>query len=190
MVRVQLFPPFQIYASVAQLVEQRTENPRVVGSTPTGGTIRGHSSSGRAPPCQGGGSEFESRCPLQNKAFAGSQKACKLIWRHSQVVRQRTANPRFPGSNPGDASRKGTSFVYKAKDVPFHSLSKRKRLSCCIYIVRMTAEHYMSAVGASIARPVLGSRRTRLDNGIRRCCDSPIISCTADGQDCRPYKVY
>ena len=110
--------------------------------------------------------------------------------RHSQVVRQRTANPRFPGSNPGDASRKGTSFVYKAKDVPFHSLSKRKRLSCCIYIVRMTAEHYMSAVGASIARPVFGSRKIRIDNSIRRCCDSPIISCTADGQDCRPYKVY
>ena len=31
------------YASVAQLVEQRTENPRVVGSIPTGGT------SGRVP---------------------------------------------------------------------------------------------------------------------------------------------
>ena len=61
------------YASVAQLVEQRTENPRVVGSIPTGGTIRssfgrsrcGCSSSGRAPPCQGGGSEFEPRHPLQ-----------------------------------------------------------------------------------------------------------------------------
>ena len=29
------------YASVAQLVEQRTENPRVVGSIPTGGTTFG-----------------------------------------------------------------------------------------------------------------------------------------------------
>ena len=28
-----------VSASVAQLVEQRTENPRVVGSIPTGGTI-------------------------------------------------------------------------------------------------------------------------------------------------------
>ena len=28
-----------IFASVAQLVEQGTENPRVVGSIPTGGTI-------------------------------------------------------------------------------------------------------------------------------------------------------
>ena len=53
-------------ASVAQSVEQRTENPRVVGSIPTGGTkIKcGFSSSGRAPPCQGGGSEFEPRNPL------------------------------------------------------------------------------------------------------------------------------
>ena len=76
------------------MVEQRTENPRVVGSIPTGGTTRlhletirlrpvrhrafllgddrairqrficGRSSSGRAPPCQGGGSEFEPRRPL------------------------------------------------------------------------------------------------------------------------------
>ena len=29
----------RLFASVAQLVEQRTENPRVVGSIPTGGTI-------------------------------------------------------------------------------------------------------------------------------------------------------
>ena len=30
--------------------------------------MRGHSSFGRAPPCQGGGSEFESRCPLQRRS--------------------------------------------------------------------------------------------------------------------------
>ena len=58
----------QMCASVAQSVEQGTENPRVVGSIPTGGTtikyISGFSSSGRAPPCQGGGSEFEPRNPL------------------------------------------------------------------------------------------------------------------------------
>ena len=29
-----------------------------------------------------------------------------LIWRHSQAVRQRTANPRFPGPIPGGASKK------------------------------------------------------------------------------------
>ena len=55
----------QRYAFVAQLVEQRTENPRVVGSIPTEGTICGFSSSGRARPCQGRGSEFEPRNPLQ-----------------------------------------------------------------------------------------------------------------------------
>ena len=32
--------PGRHYASVAQLVEQGTENPRVVGSIPTGGTIK------------------------------------------------------------------------------------------------------------------------------------------------------
>ena len=56
------------YASVAQLVEQGTENPRVVGSIPTGGTtFRGFSSFGRAPPCQGGGGGFEPRNPLQKR---------------------------------------------------------------------------------------------------------------------------
>ena len=59
-------------ASVAQLVEQGTENPRVVGSIPTGGTILpnregkcGFSSFGRARPCQGRGGGFEPRNPLQ-----------------------------------------------------------------------------------------------------------------------------
>ena len=35
-------PGRQLHASVAQLVEQRTENPRVVGSIPTGGTSGTH----------------------------------------------------------------------------------------------------------------------------------------------------
>ena len=65
-------PGRHLHASVAQLVEQRTENPRVVGSIPTGGTInrersrfRGFSSFGRARPCQGRGGGFEPRNPLQ-----------------------------------------------------------------------------------------------------------------------------
>ena len=65
--------PGRDFASVAQLVEQGTENPRVIGSIPSGGTkqetmfivLCGFSSSGRAPPCQGGGSGFEPRNPLQ-----------------------------------------------------------------------------------------------------------------------------
>ena len=35
---MRISPHGSQYASVAQLVEQRTENPRVVGSIPTGGT--------------------------------------------------------------------------------------------------------------------------------------------------------
>ena len=58
------------FAQIAQLVEQGTENPRVAGSIPALGTTCGHSSSGRAPPCQGGGSEFEPRNPLQYGAIA------------------------------------------------------------------------------------------------------------------------
>ena len=62
-------PGRQFDASVAQSVEQRTENPRVVGSIPTGGTtFRGFSSFGRAPPCQGGGGGFEPRNPLHSRA--------------------------------------------------------------------------------------------------------------------------
>ena len=49
------------------MVEQRTENPRVVGSIPTGSTTCGLSSSGRAPPCQGEGRGFESRLALLSK---------------------------------------------------------------------------------------------------------------------------
>ena len=76
-------------ASVAQSVEQGTENPRVIGSIPIGGTsqgnpagfpICGRSSSGRAPPCQGGGSEFEPRRPLHN----GAAKVAP-IWPGSSV---------------------------------------------------------------------------------------------------------
>ena len=65
-------------AQIAQLVEQRTENPRVVGSIPTEGTICGCSSSGRAPPCQGGGSGFEPRHPLHlEEALKGSKRSVR-----------------------------------------------------------------------------------------------------------------
>ena len=80
-------------APVAQLVEQRIENPRVVGSTPTGGTIN----AGVAHPVER---------HLAKVEVASSSLVARSRWRHSQVVRQWTANPRFPGSNPGGASRK------------------------------------------------------------------------------------
>ena len=110
------------FASVAQLVEQETENLRVVGSIPTGGTICGFSSSGRAPPCQGGGSEFEPRNPLQHKGRLRTIKRPIFIRHHSQAVRQRSAKPLFPGSIPGGASKNpvhvsGRDFYL----LPFHS---------------------------------------------------------------------
>ena len=92
--------------SLAQLGEHLPYKQRVIGSSPivsTSGLVVqlvrtlpchgrgrgfeshpdrhcGFSSSGRAPPCQGGGSEFEPRNPLQ-------------YWRYSQVVRQGSATP-------------------------------------------------------------------------------------------------
>ena len=93
--RFEPVPGRQFFASVAQSVEQGTENPRVIGSIPIGGTILcGRSSSGRAPPCQGGGSEFEPRHPLQLKRLHYLKPFA--IWHHSQVVRQRSATPLSP----------------------------------------------------------------------------------------------
>ena len=92
---------FSSFASVAQLVEQWTENPRVVGSTPTGGTICGCSSSGRAPPCQGGGSEFEPRHPLQNGsirnalAFLIFSEFHMVTWPSGKAKVCKTFIPRF-----------------------------------------------------------------------------------------------
>ena len=58
--------PDRHYASVAQSVEQGTENPCVGGSIPPGSTLQFMREwlSGRASPCQGERREFESRLPL------------------------------------------------------------------------------------------------------------------------------
>lgn len=55
----------------------------------------GFSSSGRASPCQGEGSEFESRNPLH---IIENTQLCFLLilWHHSQEVRQRSATPLSP----------------------------------------------------------------------------------------------
>ena len=55
----------ETYSSIAQSVEQGTENPRVGGSIPPLSTTKlnklwSHSSVGRAPALQAGGQEFES----------------------------------------------------------------------------------------------------------------------------------
>ena len=112
--------PIQVatFASVAQLVEQRTENPRVVGSIPTGGTTIkqsahvpivwyspffasipcGFSSFGRAPPCQGGGGGFEPRNPLQKINTGVFFDACYADLAH--LVERHLAKVEVAGSSP------------------------------------------------------------------------------------------
>ena len=108
------------FASVAQSVEQWTENPRVVGSIPTGGTNDNQQAGQRTllfiVIC---GSDSVVECHLAKVKVASSNLVsrstkvpmCRLrgvnvsTRRHSQVVRQRSAKPSFPGSNPGGASK-------------------------------------------------------------------------------------
>ena len=101
--------PGRHYASVAQSVEQGTENPRVIGSIPIGGTsqgnpagfpICGRSSSGRAPPCQGGGSEFEPRRPLH---YCGSlaQLGEHLPYKQRVSGSSPLTSTMWPGSSVG-----------------------------------------------------------------------------------------
>ena len=74
-------------------LERQPVTLEVVGSTPIQvANICGFSSSGRAPPCQGGGSEFEPRNPLHVTALQPSGKA----W---------VCNTLIPSSNLGGASK-------------------------------------------------------------------------------------
>ena len=86
--------------------------------------ICGFSSSGRAPPCQGGGSEFEPRKPLHFFASV------------AQLVEQGTENPRVIGSIPigGTSSSQATyrlrRFFYK-KSSRAHSAAPRFPAKFC-----------------------------------------------------------
>ena len=53
----------------------------------------------RMPACHAGGRRFE---PVPDRQFLF--RSASSFRRHSQVVRQRSAKPLFPGSNPGVAS--------------------------------------------------------------------------------------
>ena len=75
------------------LVRFRPEAPRC-----------GCSSSGRAPPCQGGGSEFEPRHPLQKDKERNSVPY--FIRYRGQVVRQESAKLSFASSNLAGTSKK------------------------------------------------------------------------------------
>ena len=53
------------YSPIAQLVEQMTVNHWVAGSSPARGANVDSSSIGRAPDCDSGGCEFDSRLSTQ-----------------------------------------------------------------------------------------------------------------------------
>ena len=101
------------------LVRFRPEAPQPTylesGNLVPGSVRCGCSSSGRAPPCQGGGSEFEPRHPLQNHKER-LPRVPYFIWYRGQVVRQRSAKPSFPSSNLGGTSN-STSFDRKMSNL-------------------------------------------------------------------------
>ena len=68
-------PGRHFFASVAQLVERRTENPYVVGSIPTGGT---------------------KPTPKRRELFLAFYFINLIFWCHSQAVRPRSAKPLSP----------------------------------------------------------------------------------------------
>ena len=141
-----------LYASVAQLVEQGTENPRVVGSIPTGGTTYADLAhlverdlakvevAGSIPVIRSKKTRARNQyvpvdfCKPDNRKIAclytdvppiQGRDLQTIEWRHSQVVRQRSAKPLSPGSNPGGASKKksrvsGFFFLYSSL-FSFHS---------------------------------------------------------------------
>ncbi len=102
------------FASVAQLVEQRTENPRVVGSIPTGGTIPagipcGDLNASVAHLVERHLAKVEvASSSLVTRSKTGQSFLCPVFLKiercHSQVVRQSSAKAPLPSSNLGGTS--------------------------------------------------------------------------------------
>jgi hypothetical protein len=124
------------FASVAQLVEQWTENPRVAGSTPAGGTnfadvahlVERHLAK----------VEVASSSLVIRSIFLVSflYTVHNLIVRcHSQVVRQRSAKPRFPSSNLG-----GTSRVKAPKSLYIKAFGVFLFLTCIFAAVKQNSK--------------------------------------------------
>ena len=96
------------HGSLAQLGEHLPYKQGVIGSSPIASPIRGRVVQlVRMPACHAGGRRFE---PVPDRQFFQGN-SIPLLWRHSQVVRQRSAKPLFPGSNPGVASTNAVGIV-------------------------------------------------------------------------------
>ena len=89
---------------IVKWLRHRVVAPVYVGSNPTIHPINvGVSPSGKAMDSDSIMRRFESCYPSQQ---IGCCFSVLYIWRHSQVVRQRSAKPLFPSSNLGVASKK------------------------------------------------------------------------------------
>ena len=82
-IQVAIFWLSKSYASVAQSVEQVTENPRVVGSIPTGGTT-GYADLAHL---------VERHLAKVEVASSSLVIRSNFFWRYSQVVRHWSATP-------------------------------------------------------------------------------------------------
>ena len=94
---------------IVKRLRPRVVAPVFVGSNPTTHPIFlfiGVSPSGKATDSDSVIRRFESCYPSQYSAGQHSPAP----WRHSQVVRQRSAKPLSPGSNPGVASTREDLF--------------------------------------------------------------------------------
>ena len=94
-----------IFASVAQSVEQGTENPRVIGSIPIGGTI--YADLAHLVERHLAKVEVASSSLVIRSIFLSGENSSDIRYL-SQVVRQKSAKLLCPGSNPGGTSRKNS----------------------------------------------------------------------------------
>ena len=101
----QQFGKLTSMVGIVKWLRHRVVAPVYVGSNPTIHPINvGVSPSGKAMDSDSIMRRFESCYPSQLKI--GYCFSVLYIWRHSQVVRQRSAKPLFPSSNLGVASIK------------------------------------------------------------------------------------
>ena len=115
----------RLYASVAQLVEQRTENPRVVGSIPTGGTkvLTGLSCQARYASVAHLVERHLAKVEVASSSLVTRSNSLEQIllhiWCHSQVVRQSSAKAPFPQFKSGWHLQKRTSSLWTCPSICF-----------------------------------------------------------------------
>ena len=82
--------------------------------------ICGRSSSGRAPPCQGGGSEFEPRRPLQYEAIVDAEMQKRWLFCFALSALSVTYGDRLPLLSPVVTSSPGAGEVFPQRESPWH----------------------------------------------------------------------